>query len=159
MSDRTRPRDVLFVNLAKSADAGGAFGDVIEELWKEGHIPQEHYMSARRFLHDMRRFHGHSHGVVQYGERVQSSYTDRLPALGGSSEAFRRVQKLLDGLYAHDRGLFNYLVRKKELARGSLSDLGRMWSGYKTNKTTRAYMAGRVASLIATMHENYCEPG
>jgi len=130
----------------------------VHELYREGHIPEEHYVSAQRFLQDVRKFHGHSHGVVQYGERVQSSYKDRLPVLGGRPDAFRRMQKMLDGLYAHDRGLFNYLVRQKELARGSLSDLGRMWSGYTTNKTTRAYMTGRVASLVASMHESYSEP-
>ena len=160
MSNRTRaeqtPRDVLYLN--RLTDPGGALGDVVDEVYKEGHIPAAHYASAQCFLRDMRKFHGHSFGIVQYAERVQSSYKDRLPALGSRPEAFRRMQKVLDGFYEHDRGLFNYLVRKKELARGALSDLGRMWSGYKTNKTTRAYMVGRVASMVATMHETYGEP-
>ena len=43
----------------------------------------------------------------------------------------------------------------QERNRGSLADLGRVDSGYCTVKTGRAYAAGRIASLLDTLAEEY----
>lgn len=137
--------------------AGGAMGDVLEELHKEGHVSDAHYVATCRFLHDLRRSHGTSDGIVgQMCERVQTSTRERLaPPGGGDPDAWVRVMRALNGLAWHERMLFSYLVRQKELARGSLSDFGRQVSGYKTNKTTRAYAVGRINSLLASIAELY----
>ena len=137
--------------------AGGAMGDVVDELHREGHVSDAHYVASCRLLEDMRRSHGTSDGIVgQVCERVQSSRRERLaPPGGGDPDAFARMTRLLDGLAGHERRLLNFLIVQRELARGSLSDLGRMSSGYKTNKTTRAFAVGRVMSLLASIHEVY----
>jgi hypothetical protein len=137
--------------------AGGAMGDVVEELHKEGHVSDAHYVTACRFLHDLRRSHGTSDGIVgQLCERVQTSTRERLaPPGGGDFDAYERVRRVLDGLFGHERRLIGFLVVQKELARGSLSDFGRQMSGYKTNKTTRAYAVGRINGLLASIAELY----
>lgn len=138
-------------------NAGGAMGDVVEELHREGHVPDDHCLAVYRLLEDMRRAHGSSDGIVgQVCERVQTCTRERLaPPGGGDLDAFNRMTRLLDALSVHERRLLNFLVVQRELARGSLSDLGRMSSGYQTNKTTRAFAVGRISSLLASIHESY----
>ncbi len=135
--------------------AGGAFGDIVCEMQREGHVPSAHLASAYKLLRDMRAAHGASAGIVPlYGERVQASLRSReRPPGGGDPDAFARMRRVLDGLSEHERALLGWLIVSKELPRGSLSDLGRMHSGYKTARTTRAYAVGRIASLLASIHE------
>jgi hypothetical protein len=137
--------------------AGGAMGDVVDELYKEGHVSDVEYVACCRFLDDLRRSHGTSDGIVsQVCERVQTSRRERLaPPGGGDPDAFARVTRFLDGLPQHQRAWINFLIVKREVARGSLSDLGRIFSGYKTNKTTRAFATGRVTAIVASIAESY----
>lgn len=135
--------------------AGGAAGDIVSELHKEGHISDHAYVVFCRFLHDLRMCHGTSDGIVgQLSERVQSSTRARLaPPGGGDPDSYARVRKVFDGLFDHERRLFGYLVTQRERAFNSLSDFGRQTSNYKTNKTTRAYTVGRVNGLVASIAE------
>lgn len=137
--------------------AGGAMGDVVDELYKEGHVSDLEYVACCRFLDDMRRSHGTSDGIVgQVCERVQTSTRERLaPPGGGDPDAFARVTRLLNSLPTHQRAWISSLIVKREVARGSLSDLGRIFSGYKTNKTTRAFAVGRVTAIVASIAEAY----
>jgi hypothetical protein len=137
--------------------AGGAMGDVVEELHKEGHVSDAEYVACCRFLEDMRRSHGTSDGIVsQVCERVQTSRRERLaPPGGGDPDAFARVTQLLNGLPHHQRTWMNSLILKREAVRGSLSDLGRIASAYKTNKTTRAFAVGRITAIFASIAEQY----
>jgi hypothetical protein len=135
--------------------AGGAAGDIISELRKEGHISDWAFVTFHRFLHDLRCCHGTSDGIVgQLAERVQTSTRSRLaPPGGGDPDAYARVRRVLDRMLDHERQLFGYLVKQRELARGSLSDFGKQTSGYRTNKTSRAYSVGRISGLVATVAE------
>jgi hypothetical protein len=137
--------------------AGGSMADVVEELRKEGHVSDAHYVASCRLLEDMRRAHGSSDGIVgNVCERVQTSRRVRLgPPGGGDQDAFDRMMRMLDALSQHERKLLGFLIVQRELPRGSLSDLGRMTSGYQTNKTTRAFAVGRISSLLASIHERY----
>lgn len=137
--------------------AGGALGDVFDELHREGHISDGDYVACCRFLDDLRRSHGNSDGIVgQVCERVQTSTRERLaPPGGGDVDAFARVTRLLDSLPDHQRKWIGSLIVKREVARGSLSDLGRITSAYKTNKTTRAFAVGRITAISASIAERY----
>jgi hypothetical protein len=143
--------------LAFHGMAGGSMGDVMEELHKEGHIRSAHYVAVCKLLDDMRRSHGTSAGIVSMpSERVDTSIRDRLaPPGGGDQDAFARMSKALERLRSHERELLAFLVLQRELARGALSDYGRQWSSYKTNKTTRAVAVGKVSSLAASIAEAY----
>jgi len=137
--------------------AGGSIGDVIEELHREGHIKDSHYVAVCRLLADMRTHHGDSGGIVsEVQERVQTCIRERLcPPGGGDPDAFARMSRALNLLRPHERELLNFLVVKKELGRGALSDWGRLRSAYRTNKTTRAAAVGQVTCLAASIAEVY----
>ena len=135
--------------------AGGAFGDVVAELVKEGHIPQSLAAAAHRLLMDFRGAYGSSEGIVsQVTERVQSSVRmrDRPPGYPANS-CQERMSYVLRHLRAHERETLHWLVMKRELPRGSLADLGRVTSAYKTQKTARAAATGQVRALLATICE------
>lgn len=138
--------------------AGGAVGDVVEELRKEGHISDRQYVAVCRLLEDMRRAHGTSAGIVpEYGERVQTSVRPRgRPPGGGDPDAFNRMDRLLGSLREHERRMLGYLIVKKELPRGSLADYGRQASGYKHNRAARAFATGKIRSLLESIEELYC---
>lgn len=160
--DKLQTADGFFFGLGNGAAtpdwmAGGAFGDVVGQLGKEGHVPAPHLVSAFRLLSDMRSAHGTSAGIVpQYGERVQTSIRARQhPPGGGNPDAFARMSRLLASLRAHERALLAWLIIHRELPRGELSDLGRMASGYRTSKTTRAHTVGRISGLLASIAELY----
>jgi hypothetical protein len=61
-------------------------------------------------------------------------------------------------MHPHERHLMRRLVLGKEMARGTLEDLGRLSSGYKTAKMRRAVAVGRIVAFLHTQVEIY-EPG
>jgi hypothetical protein len=164
MSDRTTARSTERFLGALGAGAssenwmaGGSFRDVLMELHKEGHISDVQYVTACRLVQDMQRAHGSSAGIVsQTQERVQTSLRSRTaPPGGGDPDAFARMDRLLSQLRGHERDVLAFLILKRELPRGSLSDLGRLLSRYQTNKTTRAAAVGRIGALLDSVVELY----
>lgn len=138
--------------------AGGCLGDVLVELRKEGHISDQQYALACCLLRDMRKAHGNSNGIVAsfMQERVQTSTRNRdRPPGGGDPDAFRRMDAVLHGLRRHERDVLAYLICRRELPRGSLSELGRGRSAYKTQKTMRAAAVGRIGALLDSIAEVY----
>lgn len=163
MSDRAaHASEAFFYSFANGAAtpgwlAGGAFPDSLMEMQRDGaHIPPDHLASARRFLDCLQACHGDSVGVVgMYGERVQTSFRQRLRPSGGAGNERARalMERVIAGLRSHERALLMWLIIRKELPRGALADLGRQASAYRTSKTTRAYTVGRISALLATIHE------
>jgi hypothetical protein len=137
--------------------AGGSMGDVMAELHREGHIKAEDYVAVCWLLEDMRASHGTSAGIVgEVCEKVQTSLRERMcPPGGGDPDAFDRMSRVLDRLRAHERDLLRVLVVQRELPRGGLSDMGRLRSAYRTNKTTRAFAVGMIASLASSIAQLY----
>jgi len=137
--------------------AGGALGDTLEELYKDGHISGLQYATASKFLHDLRTSRGSSEGVVGVvEERVQSSTRSRIAPPGAHANAAqRRTAHVLKQLRDHERETLHFLIMRREMARGGLSDLGRIRSNYQTQKTTRAAATGLVRALVATIVEVY----
>jgi hypothetical protein len=165
MSNRTLSADAFFFQLGRGAAleswmAGGAMGEAVEELRKEGHVSEPQWMACRRFLEDLRRLHGSSAGIVPlYQERVQTSVRARSrPPGGGDPDAFARVTRVLNSLHPHERNTLGYLIVRKELPRGSLADFGRLYSAYKQNKTAKAFSTGVVQSLLASIACLYMQP-
>ncbi len=140
---------------------GGAMGDMISDLHGEGHISARQLRAALAFLNDLHAWHGSSEGLVMgdMQDRVQLCRGARLWPPGGSSSAsLAALDARLNRLRGHERRLMASLVKCRELARGSLSDLGRQLSGYKTARTTRAVMVGRIGALLDTLADEYLGP-
>lgn len=140
--------------------AGGALGDVVLELQKEKHLTTEQVRAALSFLRDLRSAYGSSAGVVgQIAERVDASLTLRLGPPGRAANAsHERMSYVLRQLRAHERETLHFLIMRRELPRGGLSDLGRIYSGYRTQRTMRAAATGQVRALLATVAELYASP-
>lgn len=133
-------------------EAGGAFGGVIDEMYDAGHIPDRLLVSSRRFLHDLRREHGSSAGLVGgYSERIEVRQDGRLIALGTDFDAWDRIRRVIDNLNAAEAELFAWLVSRRELRRGQLADWGRAHSGCKTDKACTAFAAGQIRSLLESI--------
>ena len=135
-------------------------GDVFDDLREEGHITSRQHLTAMLFLRDLQASHGSSGGLVgDTTPRVQTGLQQRLaPPDGHGHYALARLDNRLHRLRSHERRLMGALVKVREQARGSLSDLGRMASGYKTSRTTRAVMVGRIGALLDTLAEEYLGP-
>jgi hypothetical protein len=134
-------------------------GDVLEDLRSEGHLSARQHRAMALFLRDLQANHGTSEGVVGLlAERVQSSTRSRLWPPGGSSGGLAALDALLYGLRPHERRLVAFLVKHREEARGTLSDFGRVHSGYKTPRTTRAVAIGRIGALLDTLADEYLGP-
>jgi hypothetical protein len=132
--------------------------DVISDLHTEGHLTPRQFRAAVAFLGDLRGVHGRSAGLVgEMAEKVDSGCRTRLGPSGGPSGIFALDQRL-NRLRGHERRLMEYLIKHRELARGSLSDFGRLHSGYKTARTTRAVAIGRIGALLDTLADEYLEP-
>jgi len=54
----------------------------------------------------------------------------------------------------HERELLAWLIRRREMVRGGLSDLGRLLSAYRTQKTCGAFARAKVQSLVALIAES-----
>lgn len=141
-------------------EAGGSLGDILVDLHKEGHISNDQFVSACRFLEDLKNARGNSNGLVPVvEERVQTSIRARLfPAGGAANEAQNRMAGVLDQLRLHEREVLHFLIMKRELSRGTLTDFGRITSNYKTAKTMRAVAVGQVRSLLAAIAEISTHP-
>lgn len=136
-------------------------GDVISDLHQEGHVSPKQFRAAVSFLNDLHAWHGGSGGLVlgDIDDRVQMSHEGRLWPPGGSySAALGAFDARLKLLRPHERHLMRRLVVGKEMARGTLADLGRLSSGYKTAKTRKAVAVGRICAFLDTLVEIY-EPG
>lgn len=130
-------------------------GDVLDSLREDGHLSDRRYKAGMLFLADLQAAHGSSDGLVgQTAEKVDNGVRERLRPPGGPS-GIAALDQRLNRLRKHERELMGWLVQHKERNRGSLADLGRVDSGYRTVKTGRAYAAGRVASLLDTLAEEY----
>lgn len=133
-------------------------GDVISDLHNEGHISPRQFRAVVCFLSDWQAYHGHSGGLVgQLAEKVQTAPREPLWPPGGPV-GIVEFDRRLNRLRPHERTLLRFLVTHREKARGTLSDLGRQISGYKTAKTTRAVVVGRVGALCDSLAEIYTEP-
>lgn len=137
--------------------AGGALGDVVLELQKEKHLTEGQVRAALAFLRDMRAAYGCSDGVVgQIAEKVDSSTRSRVAPPGRPANGSHvRMSHVLRNLRMHERETLHFLIMKREFTRGSLSDLGRMSSGYQTQRTARAAATGQVRALLASVAELY----
>lgn len=134
---------------------GGAMSDVLDDLKKEGHISDRQYLAGLMLLKYLQDNHGSSDGLIgQIQERVQSSTRERLsPPGGGNPDSFEKLVWVFRSLHEHERRFFEFMVRHRELPRGSLSDWGRLHSGFKTNKTSRAATVGVVVSFLNSVAE------
>lgn len=140
--------------------AGGALPELLIDLRREGHIDDRLYSAGSRLVLDMTRCHGTSAGLTaQYGDQVQGGRGEKLPGKFKTElDAFRRMDKVLGGLNAHEREVLRQCVVSKELQRGNLSDMGRRLSGYTTAKTARAFAVGRITALLESVAEMYQMP-
>jgi hypothetical protein len=130
-------------------------GDVLDSLREDGHLSERRYKAGVLFLADLQAVHGSSDGLVgQTSEKVDTGVRERMRPPGGPCGIVALDQRL-NRLRKHERELMGWLVQHKERNRGSLADLGRVDSGYRTAKTGRAYAAGRIASLLDTLAEEY----
>jgi hypothetical protein len=132
-------------------------GDIVDALRKEGHIRDRPYAAVARLIEDMRRAHGSSKlGSVMLTERVQGSVRPLFwPQGGGDLDAFHRMDAVLSRLDRHEREVMAYMIRARELPRGSLSERGRQLSGYEHGRSARAYMTGRICALLDSIAEGY----
>lgn len=135
--------------------AGGAMGDVLEGLKKEGHITGRQYVAGLWLLDEMRKSHGTSAGLIpQLGERVDTSRMARLfPPGGGDPDSFARMEIFLDGLRQHERELLGFLIVHKERTRGSLADWGRGRSAYEHGRSARAFTTGQISAALSSLAE------
>ncbi len=142
-----------------SPDApGGSMGDVFEDLRTEKHISARQYQAAMLFLGDLGAAHGRSGGLVgSTTEKVQTGARERIWPPGGPRGIVALDQRL-NRLRRHERRLMEFLIKHRELARGTLSDWGRVNSGYRTAKTARAVAVGRIGALLDTLADEYLGP-
>ena len=137
---------------------GGSMADVIDDIDMEGHLTSRHRLAATMFMADLQSSHGTSEGVVADTQpRVDTSVRPRFWPVGSPGDIASLDQRL-NRLRRHERQLMGHLVKSRELARGSLSDYGRMRSGYQSQKTARAYAVGRVVALLDTLADEYLGP-
>jgi hypothetical protein len=143
-----------------AADApGGSMADVFEDLRAEGHLTGRQHQAVIRFLAELQTHHGRSDGIVgQIAERVQTSVRARLWPPGGPSGNLGSLDARLNRLRGHERRLMAYLIKHRELTRGSLRDFGRVHSAYTKRETARAYAVGRIAALAETLADEYLGP-
>lgn len=132
--------------------AGGAFGDIVDDMARSQHISADLYRGARRLLSDMRRAHGTSAGVGLYGEDRRGG--DGRPC-SGDLEAFDRMSRVLGRLRAHERALLSWCILSRELRSGELADWGREHSRFKTRQQAKAYALGQIRSLVESITEAY----
>lgn len=139
---------------------GGAMGDLLEDLQQERHLSERQWLAATLFLRDLQGVHGHSGGLVgELRDKVDVSVRPRLWPPGGPSGDLGALDARLNRLRGHERRLMEFLIRHRELARGSLKDFGRMHSAYTKRETARAYAIGRIAALLETLADEYLGSG
>jgi hypothetical protein len=132
-------------------------GDVFEDMRAEAHLTERQYLAGLMVLRDLQAWHGTSGGIVgEVRDKVDVSTRPLLWPPGGPSIA--ALDYRLNRLRPHERRLMAFLIKHRELARGTLGDFGRMYSGYKTAKTTRAVTVGRIGALLDSLADEYLGP-
>lgn len=136
---------------------GGSMGDVFADMRTEGHLSERQHLAGMLFLRDLQGQHGHSSGIVgEMRDKVDVSVRPRLwPPGGPSGSGLAPLDARLNRLRGHERRLMGWLIKHRELARGTLSDFGRLHSGYQTAKTQRAVAVGRIGALLDTLADEY----
>jgi hypothetical protein len=113
------------------------------------------------FWRDLTAWYGGSEGLVMgdINDRVQLSRGARMWPPGGSySAALSTFDARLNRLRRHERRLVGWLIKHRELARGTLADFGRTTSAYKTRRDQRAVSVGRIGALLDTLADEYLGP-
>ena len=139
--------------------AGGALGEIIDDLRREGHLTDDLYAAGGRLVHDMTRCHGSSSawGVGAYGERIGRGDGVSRRA---DFDAFQRMAAVLARLREHERTLLAFCILSRELERGKLADWGRKASSYKTRQQCKAFAVGQIRSMLETVADAYAKrPG
>lgn len=134
-------------------------GEVIQALFKEGHLTPRQCAAGVAFLTDLQWGGGSSSGMVLDLDRTKGSGRQPLYPPGGyESERHLRCREVLTRLRGHERDMLKFLVTHREKARGTLADWGRQRSAYTTAKTARARAVGEVAALLESIAELYPSP-
>lgn len=137
--------------------AGGSFPDILHDLMREGHLTNEQYIAGSRLCHDLTRCHGTSCGLTaRYGDQVEGGRSEGLPQpFRTDPDAFTRMDRVMSKLRDHERTVLQFCVMAREAKRGTLSDLGRQTTNYKTAKTTKAAATAQVRGLLQSLVELY----
>jgi hypothetical protein len=126
----------------------------LEELREEGHLSLRQYQAGVMLLRMLQTWHGTSRGFARWVvERIDNGNYEEALEHRASKAHLGQLDNLLKGLRSHERELLKFLVVHRELPRGSLADWGRQHSGYKTNKTRRAVIVGRVTGFLDSVAE------
>lgn len=141
--------------MSEDWQSGGSLGDILEDLAKEGHLTQGQMRAILMFLYDLRTHHGSTGSLVgTIDDRVNTSFrVSQMPQGIRNVESFDRLTKLFRSLHEHERDFLSFLVRSRELPRGSLGDWGRTHSAYNNAKQSRAFAIGQVRSLAQSIAE------
>jgi hypothetical protein len=133
---------------------GGALDDIVADASE--HLTQRQRHAAAMLLADLRRLHGSSVGLVSnITEKIDAGRMARLRPPGGEPATYDRRLGLLR---EHERRLLGQLITAKEKPRGSLSDIGRLATGYGTQKCCRAAGLGLLIGLLNSLAEIYLGP-
>jgi hypothetical protein len=65
------------------------------------------------------------------------------------------MDRVVGNLRTHERETMAYLIRCRELSRGTLAERGRQTSGYTHGRAARAFMTGRIVALLDSIAEVY----
>jgi hypothetical protein len=127
-------------------------GYVVDDIRKEAsHLTVSQYEAAKLIMAYMAGGWGSSEGLVgQIGTKVDCSTVARLYPPSGGGHLDERTAQQLRGLRQHEIELISRIA----FGRGRcLEEYGMVNSGYKTNKTARAFAIGRVTALLESVAE------
>lgn len=137
---------------------GGSLPDILSDLLDEGHLSPRLARAAMALIRDLQAPHGRSAGLVgSTAEKIQTGLREPLWPSGGP-RGIVAFDERINRLWQHERQWMAELVKSRESARGSLADLGRQRSGYKTAKTTRAVAVGMTVAFLHSLAEIYFGP-
>lgn len=132
---------------------GGSMSDVVAGLMMHLTARQRHAVGL--FLRDLQAHHGRSDGLVgEMSPKVQTGVRERLRPPGGPL-GIVELDERLNRLRPHERRLMGWLIKHRELVRGTLADLGRSHSGYKARRDQVAVSVGRIGALADTLADEY----
>lgn len=140
MSNRTR------------AGRPAGLGYVVDDIRKEAsHLTVYQYQAAMLIMQHMSGGGGSSEGLVgQMADKVDCSTVARIAPPNPGGWVDERTSRELRGLRQHEIELISRIA----FGRGRcLEEYGMVNSGYKTNKTARAFAIGRVTALLESVAE------